>query len=336
MQQAGVTPDTVTFLCMLKACSRTGALAQGRLMHEKIIRFDFFSDLLVGNTLVDMYVKCGSLEDGHKVLDDLPKRTVVAWSALISGYAEDGHGYMALQLFEKMQHESIKPNEVTLLYVLKACASTGVIETGRWIHDEIIREDMMQDMILESVLVDMYGMCGSLEEARDVFNKLPHRDTVSWGAMISGYAQHGNLPLAVKCLNDMQKQGLKPNAVIFASILSTCSNAGLVQEGWHYLNNMYSDYGVEPGVEHYSCMVDLLGRAGFLKDAARLLESMPVLPNIVGWTSLLTSCKRHGNLDLGRSCFSKAVNLDSNDASSYLLLSSMFGDCQSWEHVCDV
>lgn len=336
MHHVGINPDRVTFLCMVKACSSTGALLQGRLVHEKVIKHDFLSDLLIGSALVDMYVKCGSLEDGHKVLDDLPKRTVVAWSALISGYVEDQQGFTALQLLEKMQHESIKPNEVTLLYLLKACASTGVVEAGRWLHDKIMREGMIQDMVLSSVVVEMYAMCGSLEEACCVFDKLLRRDTVSWGAMIAGYAQQGNLLLSAKCLNDLQEQGLKPNAVIFASMLSACNNAGCVEEGWHYLNNMSSHYGVEPGVEHYSCMVDLLGRAGYLKDAARLLESMPTLPNIIGWTSLLTSCKSHGHLDLGGSCFNKAVDLDSFDASSYLLLSSMFSDCKSWESMSDV
>ncbi|KAH7331813.1 hypothetical protein KP509_20G051600 [Ceratopteris richardii] len=331
MQQSGVTPDSVSFLCLLKACSSRKTLMLGRLVHDKIIRFDFLSDLLIGNALVDMYVMCGNLEDGHNVLDDLPSRTVVSWSTLISGYVEINDGCTALQLFEKMQHDDIEPNEVTLLYMLKACAITGVLETGKWMHDKVIRKDMMHNMLLGSCVVEMYAVCGSLEEACRVFDLLPFQDAVSWGAMISGYAQNGCFIAAVKCLSEMQQQGLKANAVVFASILTACCNVGFVYEGWRYLMTMHHHFGIEPGVEHYSCMVDLLGRTGYLSDAARLLESMPVLPNIIGWTALLGSCRRHGNMDLAMQCFNNALKLDLIDASSYLLLSSIFNDYQTQE-----
>ena len=334
MQQLGITPDRVTFLCMLKASSNIGSITHGMVIHNEVIQLELESDIMVGNSMVDMYVKCGSLKAAHNVLDRLPVRTVISWSSLIIGYVEHQHGFTALELFERMQQEHVRPNEVTLLYLLKACGSIGAIEIGRRLHDEIIREGFTLDVVLGSAVIDMYAGSGCIKEALSIFELVPCEDCALWSAIMSGYAQQGHYEHVFLCLRIMLKQGVKPNAAIFASILSACSNAGLIVEGWHYFNDMKT-YSLVPSMEHYSCMAYLLGRTGCLNGAIRLIQSMPFSPDVALWTSLLTSCNIHGNYDLGRYCFNKGVNLDMNDASLYVLASN--SSCMyQHKHTCQM
>lgn len=331
MKDEGVKPDKVTFLCILKACSIIGIMDMGRLIHEEIIKCRYEFDLVVGSAIVNMYSKCGSMGEACMVFDKLPCRDVVTWAVIIAGYAQYGQGLSALEIFREMQMEGVKPDKVTFLGIFKACGSIGALEIGRQIHDQAIQCAYELDMVIGNTIVDMYGKCGSLAEARNVFDKLPNQDEASWGAMIAGFSQTGNLRLAQKCLEGMLRQGLSPGVMIFTSILTACNHAGLLEDGWAFFKLMKEDYEITPSIEHLNCMMDLLGRSGHLHEADELIQTMPSRLNVVGWMALLAACRIYGNVDLGRQCCQRVVQLDPNESSGYVLMSSIYAGAHMWD-----
>lgn len=336
MRKEGVKPNKVIFLCIMKACGKARALAQGRQIHEHISKSGLLSDVVVGSALVDMYIKCGSLLKAFEVFDRLPNRNVVSWGAMIAGFVQHGDSHAALLFFENMQQEGIKPDRAIFLGILRACASIGSTGQGRLIHHQIIESALEIDVSVGNTVVDMYSKCGSTDESRNVFARLLIRDAVSWGALITGYVLNGHYSLAWQCLKDMQLVGLKPSEIVFTSMLAGCSNAGLVKEGYEYFNSMVVDFGITPSVEHYNCMVDLLGRTGRLDEARKLLQSMPLEPNIVAWRSLLAGCKTYGNTELGKQCFDEVVRLNPTGASSFVLMSNIYGEAHMWDNVLNI
>lgn len=331
MLEVGVKPNEIIHACVLKACGSIKALAQGRAIHDQMVATGIESNLVVGITLVDMYAKCGSLEEARTVFENLSNQHLVVWGAMIEGYAQHEYGLCALELFERMQQEGIMPNKVIFLSALKACGTVGAITQGSLIHCQIIRSGLESDVAIGSTLVDAYAKCGRLEEAKRVFNGLQDRNVVSWGAMVAAYSRYGNCKLVENCLLDMHQLGLKPGRVIYISVLAACSHAGLLEEGSHYFKSMREDHGITPSIEHYNCMVDLLGRLGHLSEAEVLLQTMPIPPDIIGWTSLLTSCRTYGNVELGRQCFDKVIQYDPARAAGYVLMSNIYADAHMWE-----
>lgn len=364
MLLTGTKSNKFVYLAVLKACSSTLALNQGSQIHHQIIKSGLQSDVTLGNAVIDMYAKCGRLDEARKVFDELPRRdvvswnamlagciqqgdfklvvqffelmqgegikpNVVSWSAMIEGYAQHGEDLLALDSFDKMQRDGLKPDKVTFLSILKACGNIGAICQGRLIHDQIIRMDLQLDVV-GNALVDMYGKCGSLEESRRTLDRLPHRDVVSWNAMIAAYAHSGCSRLAVQSLEYMQEEGIKPDYVTFISILALCSHEGLVDEFCKHIKSMSENHGIVPGTKHYSCMVDLLGRAGMLTEAGNAHQIIQM--DIVSWISLLTACKRHGNAELGRLCFDQAVKLEPQNAAAYALMSGIYSDAGMQEY----
>lgn len=300
MQKQGIKPNNVIYSCILKVCSSTLNIQKGRLIHDDVIWAGIESDMVIGNTLVDLYAKSGSLEEACKVFSAMPKRDSVSWGTLITGYVEHGDNVSALESFEKLQLQGIKPNEATLLSALKACGSLGAFEQGRLIHDQIIRNGMQLDVAIGSTLLDMYAKCGRLHEAHTVFDGLPHQDIVAWGALVAGYTWNGCSESVLRVMKDMQVHCLKPDEVIFTNALAACSHKGLVQEGYFYFKSLTEEHGMTPSAEQFSCMIDLLGRSGNLVEAEDLLLTVPSLPDGVAWLSLLTSCKTYGNMMQGK------------------------------------
>lgn len=243
---------------------------------------------------------------------------------------------MLLNFFQTMLRDGINPDKITFLSILKACSSIAALGHGKMIHEQIIIVGLESDVVIGSILIDVYAKCGNLKEAYKVFDKLPHQDVVSWGAIIAGHAQHGNYRLATKCFEEMQREGLKPHGMIYTSILSACSHAGHVNEGYGYITSMIEDHGIMPSVEHFNCIVDLLGRAGQLKEAVRVLQTMPVPPDVVGWTALLTACRAYGNMEIGRQCFDQIMHLDPDVSFGYALISNLYADAHNWKHLYEI
>ncbi|CAK9882736.1 unnamed protein product [Sphagnum jensenii] len=225
MQQKGVQPTPVTLMGVLNACASMFALQEGRRTHEQIIESGWESDVFVGSSLVDMYAKCGSIEDAKRVFNKLPSRDVVSWNVMILGHVKCGQGQKALELFQQMQQEGVQSDPVTLVGVLNACASVVALEEGRRAHDWVIKSGWDSIVFVGNSLIDMYAKCGSLEDALKVFNKMPSRDVVTWNAMIGGYAIHGHGKEALKQFEQMREEGVQPDDTTFGCLLSACSHS---------------------------------------------------------------------------------------------------------------
>ncbi|KAJ7540196.1 hypothetical protein O6H91_10G005000 [Diphasiastrum complanatum] len=324
MKQEGAQPDKVTFVLLLKACASLAALEHGKQLQSEIIKRGYQSDVVVGSTLVDMYAKCGCTEYARELFDNMSERDVVSWTAMIAGYAQNGLGKEALALYVQMKQESVQPDNVTFVLLIKACASLAALEQGKQLHTEIIKRGFQSDVVVGNTLVDMYAKCGCTEDARELFDNMSERDVVSWTAMIAGYAQNGLAQEALALFEQMQREGTKPNEVTYTSVLSACAHSGLVDQGRYVFDSMCKNHGVTPTREHYACMVDLLGRAGCLVDAELFINKMPIQPNNVVWMTLLGAARNHGHVEIGRRAFDCVVKLEPKNATPYVLLANIY------------
>ncbi|KAJ7558187.1 hypothetical protein O6H91_04G027500 [Diphasiastrum complanatum] len=336
MQQEGVCPDSITYVGVINACSSVAALEEGRRVHEKVIKEGLEADIFVGNSLVDMYIKCGCIEDACRVFDSMSAQDVVTWNAMIAGYAKCGQGDIALELFNKMQKENIQPNSVTFLAVLNACASITALEEGRRVHAKAIQYGCESEVNVANCLVDMYSKCGSIEDAWKVFNNMTIRSVISWSAMLGGYAMHGLGIKALHLFHMMCQEGEEMDTTTFICLLSACSHAGLLDEGQYYFESMISVYAIPSTVIHCSCMVDLLGRSGYVDEAENLVKRMPCQPDISILTALLGACRRFGKVATGEHVAKQLLELDPNNASAYVLLSSTYAASGNWDNTAKV
>ncbi|XP_057865522.1 pentatricopeptide repeat-containing protein At2g13600 [Cryptomeria japonica] len=367
MMVFGVKPNQFTFGSVVNACAKLEALEEGKQVHGYVVKIGFESNSVVGSVLVDMYAKCGSIEDAHKVFDELPDRTVVAstamvtgyvrnervdkaselfwrmternvvsWNAMIAGYAQNGHNEEAVKLFVQMRCWGNSPNQSTFSAVLSACGNLAALEKGRHIHGLIIKTLFKLGVFVGNALTTMYAKCGVIEDARRVFDRVTEQNVVTWNALIAGYAQHGEGEETLNLFEQMQKVGMKPNHVTFLCVLSACSHAGLVCEGQHYFYSMCQDYGLVPRVEHYACVVDLLGRSGYLVEAEEFIEKMPLKPNAGLWKALLAACRIHANSELGQRAAEKIFELGEQHPSTYVILSNIYAEAGRWNDVAKV
>ncbi|KAH8944737.1 hypothetical protein BDL97_12G000400 [Sphagnum fallax] len=334
MQQEGVQPNYVTFVVVLNACASVIALEEGRRVHQQIIQSGLESDVFVGSSLVDMYAKCGSIEDACRVFHKMPSRNVVTWTAMVLGHVKCGHEQKALELFQQMQQEGVQPNHVTFVGVLNACASVIALEEGRRVHQQIIQSGLESDVFVGSSLVDMYAKCGSIEDACRVFNKMPSRNVVTWTAMLGGCAMHGHGREALRHFEQMCDEGVQPNDITFVCVLSACSHAGLVDEGMCLYASMIRDYMIPAKLEHYTCMVDLLGRAGHLQEAENMIMAMPCKPQAASWRALLGACRIHGNVGMAERVAKQILEMEPENAAVYVLLSNIYAAAGN-RHLCE-
>lgn len=333
MEREHVKPNRVTFLSILKACSSLTDLEEGRKVHAKIKKQGFNADVFVGSTLIDMYAKCGSVHEARRVFDDMHERNVVSWNAMIAGYSQHGHGKEALALLKQMPFQGVKPNEFTFASIIKACASLEALEEGKQVHSRIKEEGFGSDVFIGSILIDMYAKCGAIEDAEQVFNESTEKNVVSWNAMVSGYAQHGYCEEALSLFKRMKQEGVKPTETTFTSVLLACSHAGLLDEGRAIFESMSQDHGIKASVEHFACMVDLLGRWGHLVEAVELINKMEIEPDVAVWMALLSACRIHNNIEFGRHAFEHVVKLEPKMSGAYVLLSNIYAAAGRWDEV---
>lgn len=353
----GIKPDNYSYTFVLKACSHLKALSEGKQVHGQIIKAGIAPDTHVHSSLIHMYtnsdrIACaecvlaefseentlaknsmisGYLSQGHvekarTVFDKMAAKDVATWSAMITGYTKNGLYADALVVFREMMVYQIHPNESTLVSSLSACAHLGALDQGRWIHAYLDKTGVQISTSLGTALIDMYAKCGSITCGYEVFQKISQRDIVTWGVIISGFAIHGQAEKCFQLFNEMVASGTLPNEVIFVAILSACSHAGYVRLGHHYFNQMVHDFGIKPSIEHYGCMVDLLGRAGQLSEAEELIESMPEKPNSIIWGALLSACRTYGDLRRGNRAFSHLIELEPMSGDRYKLAGLMLAN----------
>jgi pentatricopeptide repeat protein len=285
MQKEGMRPDRFTFVPVLNACAGLRALEEGRRAHELIMQTGCEADVFVGSSLVDMYAKCGHMEDALRVFNKMPSRDVVTWSALILGHVKYGQGQKALELFRQMQQEGVEPNPVTFIGVLNACASLIALEEGRCVHEQMIRCGCELDAFVGSSLVDMYTKCGSMEDAWRVFNKMPSRDAVTWTAMILGHVNCGQGQKALDLFQKMQQEGVHPDAVTFVGVLNACASIMALEEG-RRAHELIIQSGYESDAFVGSSLIDMYAKCGSMEEASRVFNKLPSRA-VVCWTAMI-------------------------------------------------
>lgn len=294
-------------------------------------------NVILCNVMVDGYVRVGNLKGARELFDRMTQRSVVSWNVMISGYAQNGFYKEAIEMFYRMmQMGEASPNRVTLVSVLPAISRLGALELGKWVHLYAEKNKIRIDDVLGSALVDMYAKCGSIEKAIQVFERLPRNNVITWNAIIGGLAMHGKANDMFNYLSRMEKRGISPSDVTYIAILSACSHAGLVDEGRSFFNEMVNRVGLEPKIEHYGCMVDLLSRAGYLEEAEELILNMPIKPDDVIWKALLGACKMHKNIEIGRHAAEVLMKLAPRDSGAYVALSNMYASSEDWDAVAEV
>ncbi|KAL6005288.1 hypothetical protein ACLOJK_005851 [Asimina triloba] len=330
MLDSGLEPNSSTVVAVLPAIARLGALGEGKFIHEWIVRRGLEMNELVRNSFIAMYGKCGELEQARKLFNDMPERTDASWNAIISAYMQEGNIMEALKLFYCMQISGFRPTAISIASVLPACGDLVDIRLGKKMHGYSFRNGFESSLVVSTALVDTYAKCGCVEAAKQVFSMMPERNIVSFNAMISGYGLHGHGKDALELFRGMQKEAIKPNERTFVSLINACSHAGMVTEGMKCFKSMHKHYGIVPQMKHYSCVVDLLGRAGQLKEAYEFIEQIPIEIDDVVWGALLGACRTHKNMELGEIAAKRAIELNPEEPGYYVTLANMYAVEGRW------
>ncbi|KAI4314182.1 hypothetical protein L6164_027117 [Bauhinia variegata] len=324
MTGRGLKPSVATVLSLLSAASDVSNFVSGKSLHGHCLRIGFTSDLNVLTALIDIYAKTGHMNLAHRVFEGVDEKDVVLWNCLIGKYARNGMVEEALALLQHMQLEGIKPNSCTMAGLLSACRASGAMHVGRKVTDYIEEGKLEVDAVLGTALVDMYSKCGFLDKALEIFERMDCKDVKSWTAMISGLAVHGQPTNAIKLFNRMEKEGYRPNEVTLLAILNACSHGGFVIEGVSFFKRMVEEYGFSPQIEHYGCVIDLLGRAGMLEEAYKLIKSLPIKGDATAWRTLLSACRVYGETELGECAKQVITKIYKKHPTDSLLICSAY------------
>ncbi|KAL6548425.1 hypothetical protein OROGR_008846 [Orobanche gracilis] len=363
MRHSGLAPNEVMVVDIISSCGQTTKLIEGQQFHVLAVKMGFNCYDFMQATLVHFYGVCGEIklaflqfEEGNKdhvacwnaiiaglmrngMVDDasrlfrvMPKQDVFSWSSMISGYSQNGHLNSAVEFFHKMVANGIKPNGITMVGVFSAISGLGVLKEGKWAHDYIYSNSIPMSDNLSAAIVDMYAKCGSINLALEAFYQFREKstDVSPWNAIICGLAMHGHAEMSLRIFSDLQSRKINLNSITFIGVLSACCHAGLVETGEEHFKSMKSVYGLEPNIKHYGCMVDLLGRAGRLREAEELVKSMPMEADVVIWGTLLAACKMHGDTDIGERVAKNLTKVEPLHGPSRVLLSNLYADVGRW------
>ncbi|KAL9322675.1 hypothetical protein ACSQ67_010728 [Phaseolus vulgaris] len=333
MRSEGVKPNHFTYSAILTV-QHVAFISE---IHAEVIKTNYEKSSSVGTALLDAYVKIGIINDAVKVFELIEVKDLIAWSAMLAGYAHAGETEEAAKIFHQLTREGIKPNEFTFCSIINACtAPTASVEQGKQFHAYAIKLRLNNALCVSSSLVTMYAKRGNIDSAREVFKRQKERDLVSWNSMISGYAQHGQAKKALEVFEEMQKQKLQVDAITFIGVISACTHAGLVEKGQNYFNVMINDHHVNPTMEHYSCMIDLYSRAGMMEKAMDIINGMPFPPAATVWRIVLGASRVHHNIELGKLAAEKIIALEPQDSAAYVLLSNMYAAAGNWQEKVNV
>ncbi|XP_059451658.1 pentatricopeptide repeat-containing protein At5g56310-like isoform X1 [Corylus avellana] len=333
MRRLGVVPGRHTFPFLLKACSRIFSLWLCKQVHTDVVKFGLDLDLHAVNGLVRGYSVSSGLGDARLVFEECPDRNLSIWTTMIGGYEQNFCSNEALVLFDQMVAEGFEPNSVTLASVLSACARSGCLELGERIHAYMKEKGIDIGVILGTALVHMYAKNGAILVAQILFESMCEKTVATWNAMICGLASHGHAEEALSLFWKLVKEQVVPNDITFVGVLSACCHAGLIDVGSEIFHSMKGVYGIEPKIEHYGCMVDLLGRGGKLLEAEKLVKGMVWKPDVVILGALLAACKTHGNIEVAERVVKEILVLEPHNHGVYIVLSNMYAGAGQWEDV---
>ncbi|OIT37300.1 PREDICTED: pentatricopeptide repeat-containing protein At4g14850 [Nicotiana attenuata] len=326
-------PNSITFCVFLNACSDGLYLKLGRQLHGYVIRLGFRSDVSVLNGLIDFYGKCHEVKYSELVFDEINERNGVSWCTMLAVYEQNDIWEKAFMVFLKARKEDIKPTEFMISSALSACAGMAVLELGRSIHGLAVKACIESNIFVGSALVDMYGKCGNIEDCESAFYEMPERNLITWNAVMGGYAHQGYADMALNLFEEMTSEShdVVPNFVTLVCVLTACSRAGTVKIGMDIFESMRKKYGIQPGPEHYACVVDMLARAGLVERAYEFIKKMPVPPTVSVWGALLGACRVYGKPELGKVAADNLFQLDPKDSGNHVILSNMFAAAGRWE-----
>ncbi|OVA06856.1 Pentatricopeptide repeat [Macleaya cordata] len=314
---------------LVNGCCRDGNLKKASEIFEAMPERNSGS----WNSLINGYFRIGDKEKARLLFERMPEKNVVSWTTMVAGFSQNGDHQQALDMFFRMLDAGLRPNDLTIVSALSACARIGALEAGDWIHKYVSNNKFKLNRQIGTALVDMYAKCGRIDCASRAFGEIKEKDLLTWSVMISGWATHGSSEQALQCFEDMKSKGIKPDKVVFLAILTACSHSGLVDQGLSCFNSMKIDYSIEPNVKHYTCMVDLFGRAGQLEEALTFIEKMPIQPDFVIWGALFCACRAHKNIKMAELVSEKLLQLEPKHPGSYIFLSNIYAGVGRWEDV---
>ncbi|XP_020276017.1 pentatricopeptide repeat-containing protein At5g06540-like [Asparagus officinalis] len=360
-------PNGFTFPCLLNRITNSGDAEFGQMVHAHVVKFGFWGDGYVMNGLVHMYLSFGEVGDALRVFDGMGERSVVSWTTVISGLARLGlvgearqvfdrmgdrcsvswnamiAAYVkaerykdAFDLFDQMREEGIKIDKFVAASMLSACTGLGAHDQGQWIHKHIEKYRIEVDPKLATTIIDMYCKCGCLEKAQNVFKSLQNKGLSSWNCMIGGLAIHGRGEEAIELFKEMERSMVPPDDITLLNVLTACAHSGLVDEGQYYFDYIVRTYNIAPKMEHFGCLVDILGRAGLFEEAKKVLNKMPMDPDARVLGALFGACKIHGIIDLGEQIGNRVIELDSTNSGRYILLANLYASVGRWDDVAKI
>ncbi|XP_019105670.2 pentatricopeptide repeat-containing protein At5g06540 [Beta vulgaris subsp. vulgaris] len=336
MRRMGVLPGKHTFPFLLKACSNAKSVDGCKQVHCYVIKFGLDFELYVVNGLVRGYCVSRCLSDARQVFDEIPERNLIIWASMICGYAQNNSSDEALLLFNRMLDHGIEPNGVILASVLSACAQDGCLMIGERIEKFMREKGTDWGVILGTALVHMYAKNGALGKAREVFDSMQQKNVVTWNAMIHGLAVHGHAESALTLFTKLEMEDIVPNGITFVAVLSACCHGGFLAEGRKFFSSMKQDYNIEPKLEHYGCMVDLLGRGGELIEAEQLIRDMEWKADVMIWGTLLSACRKCGNIEVAERVVEEILALDPQNHGVHVVLSNMYAETGRWDDVLNL
>ncbi|KAK4767266.1 hypothetical protein SAY86_015016 [Trapa natans] len=328
--------DTRLFATMIRASAGVGLISVGKQLHTCALKIGVGEDIFVSCTLIDMYCKCGSIEDAQLVFDDMPEKTTVGWNSIIAGYALHGYTEEALSMYYEMRDSGAVMDHFTLSIVVRICTRLASRKHAKEAHAVLIRRGFGRDVVASTALVDFYSKWGRIEDARHVFDGMPTKNVISWNALIHGYGNHGRGEEAVEIFVQMIRRGMSPNHVSFLGVLAACSRSGLSEHGWEIFQSMSRDHKVKPRAMHYACMIELLGRQGLLDEAFALIRSAPFKPTLNMWAALLTACRVHQNFELGKLAAEKLYGMEPEKLSNYIVLLNIYNSSGNIKEAAEV
>ncbi|PSS35680.1 Pentatricopeptide repeat-containing protein [Actinidia chinensis var. chinensis] len=314
---------------LINGCCRVGDLKKATELFEAMPKRNVGS----WNSLINGFMRDGEVDRARELFDRMPEKNVVSWTTMVTGYSQNGHHEKALSMFSKMLEMGVKPNDLTVVSALSACAKIGALEAGVQIRKYLSSNGFRLNKAIGTALVDMYAKCGNVESASRVFGMTKERDLRTWSVMIWGWAIHGCFQQAFEYLDKMKSKGVKPDGVVFLAILTACSHSGQVDKGLSFFDSMRLDYSIEPTTKHYALIVDLLGRAGRLDEALSFIKSMPLDPDIVIWGALFCACRAHKNTEIAEFASQRLLQLEPKHPGGYVFLSNIYAGVGRWEDV---
>ncbi|KAL5994541.1 hypothetical protein ACLOJK_024594 [Asimina triloba] len=324
--------DIVSWTAMISTYCKMGDLNSAKKLFEDMPERSTVS----WNTMIAGYASLVDCESAAMLFGQMPCKDLVSWTTMISCYSQNKQFREAVEVFQAMRAAGVNPDEVAMATVISACAHLGALDVGKELHFYVMQNGFDLDVYIGSALVDMYSKCGDIERSLVVFFKLREKNLFCWNSVIEGLAIHGHARDALNMFHRMEAGKVKPNGVTFVSVLSACTHAGLVEEGRQRFLSMTNDYSILPMIEHYGCMVDLLGRAGLLEEAYGVIRGMTIEPNAVVWGALLGGCKLHGNLEIGKVAVEELMVLEPENSGYYVLLINMYAEANQWSKVARV